>query len=252
MDNPWANGWSNEPEIPSLDDPEPATQSWTASHAYPTSLSGEEADLSAPSWSTGAGMKWEEPSETQGSLWSQTTDSGYLDAWGSSTYKGISLTSKPSKDEYVSKESPPLSLVQREETLPSHSAVQEITITPPRSPSPRTQSPHLPSSPDAFGNFETAIDAGGVGDPWSSRSAFPPDTEEADQWGSAWAAPKVEEEESTEQILPDEWEVAKQRKENMDRQVVSIYGNYLKFVLTSKAASRTTCLHPSDVRRDFA
>jgi len=100
--------------------------------------------------------------------------------------------------------------------------VQEISTTP-KSSSPSTQPPHLPSSPDAFGSFETAISSGGVEDPWSSASAFPPDTEEVEQWGSAWTAPKAEVEESTKQVLPDEWEIAKQRKESMDRQVVSIF-----------------------------
>lgn len=221
MDNPWANGWSDEPEKPTLNDPEQSiTPSWTASHAHSSSMSSEEADLSTPSWSTGMGMKWEEPSDTLGSLWSQTTDSGHLDAWESSTYKGISLSPIPPSDD-VSEKYPPVSPVQREVTPPIPSPVQEISITPPKSSSPSTQ-PHLPSSPDAFGSFETAIGSGGVGDPWSSTSAFPPDTEEVEQWGSAWTVPKAEEEEPTVQILPDEWEIAKQRKENMDRQVVSI------------------------------
>jgi hypothetical protein len=222
MDNPWANGWSDEPEKPNFNDLEQSiTPSWTASHAHSSSMSSEEADLSTPSWSTGMDMKWEEPSDTLGSLWSQTTDSGHLDAWESSTYKGISLSPIPPSDG-TSEKSPPMSPVQREETLPVPSPVEEISITPPKSSSPSTHPPHLPSSPDAFGSFETAIDSGGIEDPWSSTSAFPPDTEAIEQWGSAWTAPKAEEEEPTEQILLDEWEIAKQRKENMDRQVVSI------------------------------
>jgi hypothetical protein len=223
MDNPWANGWSDEPEKPTLNDPEQTsiTPSWTASHAHSSSMSSEEADLSTPSWSTGVGMKWEEPPDTLGSLWSPTTDSGHLDPWESSTYKGISLSPIPPSDG-ASEKSPPISPVQREETPPIPSLVQEISITP-KSSSPSTQLTHLPSSPDAFGSFETAISSGGMEDPWSSTSAFPPDTEEVEQWGSAWTVPKAEVEESTKQVLPDEWEIAKQRKESMDRQVVSIF-----------------------------
>jgi hypothetical protein len=229
MDNPWANGWSDEPEKPTFNDPEQniSTPSWTALHAHSSSLGGQEPDLSAPSWSTGAGMTWAEPSQTQGSLWSQTTDSGHLDAWGSSTYEGITLgrltPELPSPQENNNREeSPPVSPVPREDTPPVPSPVQEITITPPRTPSLTTQSPYWPPSPDVFGSFETGIDAESTGDPWSSLvSAFPPDTEEVDQWGSAWTAPRVEEE-TVEKVLPDEWEVARQRKENMDHQVVSI------------------------------
>ena len=225
MYNPWANGWSDESENPTNSDLKPAitTSSWTPEHALSASEGAQEDDLSAPSWSTGPDIKWAEPSQIRGSLWSQTAADDHLDAWGSSTYKGITLgplasESLSPQEKYDRDESPPLSPVQQEKT-PRIPSPEEIT--PPRVPSPVPQSAQFPSSPDAFGSFETAADAGSTvnDDPWfSSASAFPPDNEEV----HSWTAPKVgEAEEATEvQILPDEWEIAKRRKENMDRQVV--------------------------------
>jgi hypothetical protein len=251
MDNPWANGWSDEPDEPTLNDPNPtisATPSWAAH-------SGQETDLSAPSWSTGAEIKWAEPSQTHGTLWSQAEDPGHLDAWGSSTYKGITLARltpnlSPPQDE----ESPPLSPVRREETPPIPSLVQEITITPPRVPSPAPQSPHIPPSPDVFGRFETAVNAENTGDddPWSSSASAFPAENEVDQWGSTWKIPKVEEEEYAAKVLPDEWEVARQHKESMDRQIVRIFRIWLRSILIYMTASRVTYFDSFKMRRDFA
>jgi hypothetical protein len=228
MDNPWTSGWSDETVKPAFNDTKPdiTSPSWTAH-----STGGEtETDLASPSWTTGADVKWAEPSDTQGSLWSQTVDSPHLDAWGSSTYKGIHLGGLPLQPpspqaEEDNEDQPSSSPVQREVITPIPSPVQEVTITPPRAPSPTSESPHLPPSSSVFGSFETAVNAGTTtdDDPWSSStSAFPPDTEEVNHWGSAWTAPKIDEDEITENKLPDEWEVARQRKENMDRHVVRI------------------------------
>ena len=247
MDNLWTNGWSDEPEIPVLNNAKPiiTPTSWEPS-------TGEEADLSAPSWSSGSDIKWSETPETQGSLWSQTIDPPHLDGWGSSTPKGISLgrltLEPPSPQEEEKLDSTPFSYVQRTPPIPS--SVQEDTTTPPRSPSPVPESPHLPGTPEVFGSFETApnVEHTKDDDPWSSPiSAIPLDTGEVDQWGSAWTAPRANEQESEE--IPDEWEVARQRKANMDRQVVSILLIRLELILTSAAASRATCFHPSEMRR---
>lgn len=227
MDNPWANGWSDESPNPALNDPKPiiSSPSWT------DSVAGEESDLASPSWSAGADVKWPEPSETQGSLWSHNFDSVHLDAWGSSTYKGISLERPsphpPSPQEQAEQEKDsPTSSPMQQDVVPS--SPKEVTITPPRGPSPALESPHLFASPEVFGSFETAANTRDTrdDDPWSSPiSTFPLDTEEVEQWGSEWTAPKADEEESTEDELPDEWEVARQRKENMDQQVVRILKN---------------------------
>lgn len=197
-DDPWANGWSD----PAL-------------HVE------KEADISIPSWSTGSEIKWSEPSDIQGSLWPHSTDD---DTWASasSTYKGISLGPHPGIGEQDTDGSLP---------SPVHSEEPPEDITTPKSPSP-SPAPgplDLPPSPDAFGSFETALDPTeiiniGDDDPWSPpATAFPPNTDEVDQWGSAWSAPKVGAEALAQEGIPDEWEVAKQRKEKMDRQVVSFH-----------------------------
>src|ERR1700737_3530757 len=108
MDNPWANGWADEHEKPVLKEQKPIT-TWSPSHLHSAS---EEIDLSTPSCVPGAGIKWTEPSETQGSLWSQNIDSVHLDAWGSSTYNGISLgrlTPEPPSLQEEGEALPPLS-----------------------------------------------------------------------------------------------------------------------------------------------
>ncbi|KAI0675511.1 hypothetical protein C8Q78DRAFT_988093 [Trametes maxima] len=84
-DDLYQNAWSETTRtIPAtLKDPNPP---WT-----PTKLNssyGEEADLAAPSWSTGAEIRWDEPPRSPGFSWSQAEPDL---AWGPSTYEGISF-----------------------------------------------------------------------------------------------------------------------------------------------------------------
>lgn len=248
MDNPWANGWNDEAKDTTSTDiagpsKAPANSSWIPSHhAHSSSLDGsQEADISMPSWSTGADVKWSEPSLTGGSLWSSQqvdSDPAHLDAWGSTTYKGISLTSSPGThakelEEHDEEDIPsPSSPVHADDKPPSPipSPVQEITIvTPPTIPSPPPESiipVTLPPDSDNFGTFETGLASAGDDeeDPWSSSAAaFPPETEEVDQWGSAWNARKeTHEDEHEDEEQLDEWEAARQMKQKMDQQVVCI------------------------------
>ncbi|KAI0641931.1 hypothetical protein C8Q79DRAFT_986405 [Trametes meyenii] len=69
----------------------PATLKATNPPWTPTKLNssyGEEADLAAPSWSTGTDIRWDEPSRSPGFSWSQAEPDL---AWGPSTYEGISF-----------------------------------------------------------------------------------------------------------------------------------------------------------------
>lgn len=260
MDNPWANGWNEDHPKPETEpEPEPVKSTWVPSHnAHSSSLGdiSQEADISVPSWSTPTEIKWAEPSETGGSIWSSEqadatldNDPGHLDAWGSTSYKGITLSRTPSpqvEDEENSEEedvaAPSVSTSERREpTPPISSPIHEITITPPAQPQADESIPEttlhvppaiLPPSPDAFGTFEVGIPsaAGEDEDPWSnSAPSFPPDagqvdTGEVDHWGSAWHEPKTtgDGDSDGKEKLPDEWEIARQQKERMDRQVVSL------------------------------
>lgn len=151
-------------------------------------------------------------------MWSHSTED---DAWASasSTYKGISIVCPEGDNEDTGGSLP--SPVHSEELH------ENITRSKPPSPSPAHEPLELPPSPDAFGSFETAPDPTkivniGEDDPWSpSTTAFPPTTDEVGQWGSAWTAPTVDAGAFSQEEIPDEWEVAKARKEQMDRRVVS-------------------------------
>ena len=242
MDNPWANGWNDEVEVTTstdIADPSkaPASSSWIHSHyAHSSSLDDtREVDISMPSWSTGADVKWMEPSLTGGSLWTSqqvdSTDPAHLDAWGSTTYKGISLTPSPGSHETKLEEgiSPPSSPVHVDNIPPSPipSTVQEITIpTPPKIPSPPPEyiiPVTLPHDMDNFGTFETGLASAGddAEDPWSSSAAiFPPETEKEDQWCPAWSTHTDTHNDEEERL--DEWEAARQMKQKMNQQVVCI------------------------------
>lgn len=228
-DDPWSNGWSD-----------------------PALNVDKEADISIPSWSTGSEIKWSEPSDIQGSLWSHSTDD---DTWAeaSSTYKGISLGPHPE----IGTEDTGVSLPS-----PAHSEEPLENITTPKSPSPPPahEPLDLPPSPDAFGSFETALDPTKMAnieddDPWSaSASVFPPNTDGVDQWGSAWTAPGVGAEALAQEEIPDEWEIAKQHKEKMDRQVVRFLLCHTPFfcsVLIYCLASRASCLYSAAMQAAF-
>jgi len=212
------NLWAEDPATNDIITNSPST-SWNQPQA-------ESSQEPAPSWSTD--VKWSEPTLTEPSVWSQTTDSGYMDAW-ESTYNHTHLPpGSPSQQDEDASEEPlphfPVALVGQNDNPPLPLSEKQITR---RTPSPPTKSPGILPSSDTFGSFEAATDTKDVGDPWSSATAFSPDMEEVDQWGSAWTASKVETDEVSEKVLPDEWELARQRKENMDRQVVS---NSLEYV----------------------
>ncbi|KAI0766905.1 hypothetical protein BD413DRAFT_567981 [Trametes elegans] len=219
-DELYQNAWTETTTtIPATlkEDPAPA---WTPTKL--TSSYSEEADLAAPSWSTGAGIHWNEPG-SPGFSWSQAeADSG----WGSSTYEGISL-SKPTTDEA------PVILSVAEEAKESldvdTASSTDDTPDSVDSPSPTVPSPTVlepvslvgieitpalvaPPSPDGFGSFET-----GFHEEESVQSpSFALPGAQTDPWGSsAWAEAEPEESDEPE----DEWERARQVKAKLDRRV---------------------------------
>lgn len=227
MDDLYANAWSDRQEIalPELKSPViDSNPSWVSpNHSLPPH--DEEADLAAPSWSTGAEIHWNEPSESSGFSWSQTDPDL---AWGASTYEGIQIRNTPTEEN--NELSLPTPEPEEETTVAStphspHASTLEDTSLSQPSPdltealasvvhSPGFSSSPRSTSPDAFGTFETAATADD--DP---AFALRQNELEADTWGSAWNAPKVNEE-STDGAM-DEWEVAKQQKAKQDRKVVS-------------------------------
>jgi hypothetical protein len=225
-EDPWANAWGEPAKSASLP---PSTVAWP--HKPHDDAHDPEADIAAPSWVTGAEIKWAEPSEDQATLWRPTSPAK---VWATSPYEDIKLGTT-SSDEIIQEPSTgePEIIVTQDD----HSSVATPHVsTPPRSPSPksvenesRLASPAPPSpvslgsaSPDGFGTFETGLDADDTDvDPWS-KSVVPLDSFEnatADPWTPSWGATDSTITE-TGADGPDEWEAAKRQKERQDQHVV--------------------------------
>ncbi|KAF7309573.1 hypothetical protein MIND_00328300 [Mycena indigotica] len=169
----------------------------------------DEQDISVPSWDT-------TPAWSDSSLWATATDKS---AW-QSTYDDIPLTRS---------DSPNIPEPLAEETITSAQLEQE----------PQPAQSH-PSSPDAFGTFET-----GLSEHTSTVSAVwaPADSETA--WGGTWGAT----EEIEDELPTDEWEAAKQRKEKQDQHVPpELLASILSQVAVLYPAPEATHLDPNDYR----
>lgn len=230
MEDPWANAWG-EPTKPDGGSRTTWVPSTTPS---PTNVvQDSEIDIAMPSWATGAGVKWTEPSDAQDSLWDATLPSK---EWAASPYDSISLAKgsvdeftqpsdspspEPAEPSHLSIPSPPAPLFLSVEDEPPEN---NATISHPSSPTiSSTKSVSPPGSPDAFGTFETGLDNDEPNtDPWSHPGAVSDSASlNADAWGGPeWGASNSEMEISLDKKPVDEWEEAKQQKEKQDRHVV--------------------------------
>ena len=229
MDDLWGNAWGS-PE----DDAKPTT--WTISDK-PRNDDFQEDDLAMPSWSTGPGIRWDEPSDTQTSLWSNanahhTAQGQSLENLYDDIALGDSRLGEPQGDNNSTVEvpvepgshsfSPPSPRAQRDDiTAPSPPRQPDYESSPcptPSSPSPSPQ-PSPSSSLDAFGTFT-------IGAEHSDTAPFPttggPLGGQIDdnEWGSPWGSVSKDAEDGSTQVASDEWESAKLRKIEMDRRVV--------------------------------
>ena len=256
MDDLYSNAWS-EPADPPLPTLRPSTSSGTSWLSPSLSDTHEEADLAAPSWSTGAGIAWNEPSDSAGFSWGGAdTDL----AWGSSTYDDIkigrsqsipvhgesNLPEEQETGEQGAEEQP------EEEDRTEEQAAEERRPSPPASPAVEvdedarklpspTEKQILPGNiplvdaevlvppvdNDAFGTFESAL----VPDEDAAVALEESDLN-ADTWGSAWAN-DTEASDASQTEPVDEWEAARQRKAQQDRRVVSLNISGTVFLLRS-------------------
>lgn len=233
MDDLYANAWgdSADPPLPAL---KPSTSSGSSWLSPSLSNPHEEDDLAAPSWSTGSGISWDEPSDSAGFSWAQAdTDL----AWGSSAYDNIKIgksipvhdgphvaedhgmdareAEEQEVDERIAEEQGSLPDVDvyedarefpsltGEQALPSEAPLADVEILVP------------PADNDAFGTFESAL----IPDQDAAVALEEGDLD-ADAWGSAWAHGS-ETSDAQETKPADEWEAARQRKAQQDRRVVS-------------------------------
>jgi hypothetical protein len=220
MEDPWANAWQ-EPQKPAKD----------SQNTWPRTQDAEN-DIANPSWVTGAGVKWAEPSDLQESLWNSQLP---VREWNPSPYDTIAF-GKASQTELSQPNRSPSPITPEEISLPPlPSPAEDLKsfesasfpdddnppITRSRSPTPVSTHSH-PGSPDAFGTFETGLDVDEVGvDPWGySTDLSAPASGGTDALVPTWGEdiPKAEVQVDSEPV--DEWEAAKQRKERRDRHVV--------------------------------
>ncbi|KAG6865703.1 hypothetical protein C0991_012519 [Blastosporella zonata] len=198
MEDPWANAWG-ESQKPN--------QTWSHSTQDP------ETEIAIPSWGTGAAVNWAEPSLNQETLWHPSEPA--KDQWAS-TYDDLPL-GKPDTVTVLDVPTSP----QVPDTAVSS------PVSPPASPEPtsETEEPEIrssspaprPTSPDAFGTFETALEDN---DPWAAGSVASPDTAEPeDVWVPSWGAPDSATEIKEAPGPVDEWEEAKRQKARQDQHV---------------------------------
>ena len=178
-EDPWANAWGG--------------QSW--SHSTPSS------------WSTGNDTSWN--SHLTVKEWDYDTVSLEKPSTIEPSHSPSPITA-----EEIPPPSPPLSPPRinpqslEPANLPDHD----------EPPIPRSRPP-TPSSPDAFGSFETGLGVDGAAvDPWGHMPA--PESGEANAWVPTWGEGKPKSDVEVKSEPVDEWETARQRKEKQDRHVV--------------------------------
>lgn len=250
MDDPWSNAWSDPADL-SSSHKSPVTSTWDSKQNIQQSSEDDEADIAMPSWATGAGINWTEPSQdVHSSLWSQVPPSAN---WSPPhSFSDIQLgkapdsdstkeLSRPASPEDVQPSSPnPASPITLEETQEEHLEVPpEENVSHSTSSTSPSHSP-IPSSPnpDGFGTFETGATM--ELDPWpASASPFDAQEDGENAWGSAWEDKAKEDPiANSEQECVDEWEAARRMKQEMDRRVVrSALHADQNCVLTSMASA---------------
>ena len=286
MDDLYQNAWSETADVTPTFNPDPRP-SWS-SPSKVTNSYDEEADLAAPSWSTGAGIQWDEPSGSPGISWSLADgDAG----WGASTYEGITLVKSPvDVVQQATQHEPPEEAVLDVLNEASPTATQEANDYIALGPSPDNPPASLPSSPVQASSPECSLSPASPKDhlsPTLSTSvpepvaipsydiapelAAPPSPDgfgtfesglveetpvfgtnnaDADPWGaSAWAETKREEDD--DEPVVDEWERAKQEKAKQDRRVVSTSPSDATPQLNNTyhaSAPRTACADPDPKR----
>lgn len=237
MDDLYNNAWGDSSDYAST-----SSTAWK-SPVVPSSAQHEDADLANPSWSTGSDIKWDEPSHhASGFAWS-TAEPDL--AWGSNKYEDIPL-GKPEIES--TDEDPPIPTVKVDDVespkSPEESHTPETVVTDDAAPaglgfSPpidvEQESPTASPDPDGFGTFEDATTA----EDKEYATKLTSDVED-DAWGSPWASAPVEDEEDDATPV-DEWEVARQHKEQLDRKVVcALMSTLLVYLILAPRSLRSS------------
>ncbi|TDL24016.1 hypothetical protein BD410DRAFT_897166 [Rickenella mellea] len=234
MDDPWSNAWS-EPAKPELKEPkETGGLGWSTTTETKTNIE----DVGPPSWTTGS-VSWTDDS-VGGSLWAGSGDDTTLDGWKAvvdapSTSTFAALQAEDITSDTTSVKTPHELPPETNITSPNPAVNVPLPFSPPpeRSPPPepitRDSPLHVPvtlheDTPDPFGSFESGTnlpDTHPSSDEfvWSPAApTFDASAADGNAWGTVWApAPKGDAGVKDDTVIKDEWEVAKERKENLDK-----------------------------------
>jgi len=221
MDNPWATTWEqpNGPEILKKLAQTPSR--------IDVQTHDQEDDLGLSSWSAGDRTQWPASPHTSDALWtSSIDDSG---AWRSSSYSNINLSPQGPISAVVEPETQATDIVPTPST-PTITNEEDNAISSDAAESPVALPtveavPPIPESPDIFGGFEAGVSAeeedertDDGGEAWADPVTVL--TEDDDGWGAAWTETLSQEASVDTEEPPDEWEVARQEKEKLNRAVV--------------------------------
>lgn len=229
MDDLYQNAWGDSTTL---------AAGWTSSH-----LHDDEADLAAPSWSTGSAVPWDDPTGSPGFSWSHAEPD---QAWQSSAYEGIVLSKHSEEDvQETSSQRETEEADQPDASTQGADAFHAEISSPPRLPSPTpafvpTNAPapvhaetvFSPPDLDGFGTFETGDDADTPsGVPFGAGQVG----DDSDAWGSAWASTEPQRTDEVSEKPVDEWVRAREEKAQLDRKLVSelrsqlnVYGGWAR------------------------
>ena len=251
MDDLWGNAWGSPDDL--KDEGKLTTTTWSTSEK-PRKDAPQEDDLSMPSWSTGPGIQWDEPSNIQSSLWSNvhhttqdwSLENPYADIPLGNSHPPELRNEKDTVGElavepqsHSSPSSPPAPSNDIHTPSPSVGLDGEVSHSPTPS-SPSSPEPSPPSSPDAFGTFT-------VGTEHSDTTPFPTIGNpirgglDDNEWNSPWGSMPQDADTGSAEYPSDEWESAKLRQFEMDRRVVSgsILSSSLPFLTTACTCEAT-------------
>src|SRR6266851_2563176 len=241
MDDLWGNAWG------SPDDPKDE-RTWSVSEK-PRNDDHQEDDLSMPSWSTGPGIRWDEPSNTQDPLWSNihhATQDWSLENPYADIPLGISHPPEPppahedftgeltvESESHSSPSSPPAPNDDIYTPSPSRELDGEASHSPMPS-SATSPEPSPPSSPDAFGTFTVGTEHGDT-TPIPTIGGSLGGQLGDNEWGSPWGTVSNDADAGSAEGAGDEWESAKLQQLEMDRRVVSSTISHISFPLLTRA-----------------
>jgi hypothetical protein len=233
MDDLWGNAWGSPDD---KDEGNLTTSTWAISEKSRND-DFQEADLSMPSWSTGPGIRWDEPSYNQSSpLWSNVhhaTQNLSLEDPYADIPLGESRPPEPEGDKNTTDElaiepeshsSPSSPLAPSDDIYapsPSRGLDEEVSNSPVLSsaPSPSPE-PSPSSSPDAFGTFTVGTEHNDA-TPFPAFGSSTGSQLDGNEWGSPWRNVPKDPDAGAAPHATDEWESARQRQLEMDRSVVS-------------------------------